>query len=313
MHYEESGQKKKSVKDAERLLKNAHEDAERMIRIAREDAERLLKNAHEDAERMIRIAREDAERLLKNAQEESIQENVKETKQPNQQDESGMSLKKDKLHTVGEMASRLAHDLQNPLTIIKNTVEILKIQQPNLDVKTKDHYEKIERAVTKMTQQIKDVLNYVRTSNLQAEYVSLFSILKSVLNDLKIPDDIKIIFPDEDVMLYGDPKQLEIVFSNLILNSIQAIEKKGKVMIQTSDNEYFTAIDIIDNGHGIEKDNLSHIFEPLFTTKQTGTGLGLASCKAIIENHGGNIDCSSIVGKGTVFTIKLPKTEGIKQ
>jgi signal transduction histidine kinase len=108
-------------------------------------------------------------------------------------------------------------------------------------------------------------------------------------------------------MLYGDAKQLEIVFSNLILISMQAIEKKGKIMIQASDNEYFTTIDVIDNGHGIEKENLSHVFEPLFTTKQTGTGLGLASCKAIVENHGGSIDCSSIVGKGTVFTVRFPK------
>ncbi len=100
---------------------------------------------------------------------------------------------------------------------------------------------------------------------------------------------------------------MQTVFSNLILNAIQAIDDKGKIMIQIFDSDDDVTIEVIDNGHGIKKENIQHIFEPLFTTKQNGTGLGLASCKAVIENHNGVIDCTSIVNKGTVFTIKLPK------
>jgi two-component system sensor histidine kinase HydH len=205
------------------------------------------------------------------------------------------------------MSSRLAHDLQNPLTIIKNTIELLKLNQPGLDEKTAENYERIDRAASRMSQIIREVLDYVRTSELMMEKTSLVELLKTVTSGLDIPDRIKIIFPVEDVVVYGDVKQLETVFANLILNAIQAINGSGRIMIQAAEIDDQTVIDVIDNGHGIEKENIPRIFEPLFTTKQHGTGLGLASCKSIVESHGGTIECSSIVNKGTVFTIRFPK------
>lgn len=284
---------RRSVKDndIDRLLANAQEDAERILRHAREDAQRLLKNAQEDAERTLRHAQEDAQRL-------EIQEAELPKPSP---------LKKDKMHIIGEMSSRLAHDLQNPLTVIRNTIEILKLKNPDIDKKTKENYERIERAATKMSEQIRDVLNFVRTSEPIMEKTSISTILQDTVNGLSIPDDSKIILPDQDVEIYGDAKQLETVFSNLILNAIQATEDGGKVMIQVTQTDSHTVIDVVDNGVGIEKQNLAKIFDPLFTTKRGGTGLGLPSCKGIIENHGGTIECSSIVGKGTVFTITLPR------
>ncbi|MFN3654826.1 MAG: sensor histidine kinase, partial [Candidatus Nitrosotenuis sp.] len=265
------------------------------------DAARLLKNAQEDAARLLKNAQEDAAKIEDSTGVvEYVTSSVGET-------DSNKVIKKDKMYTIGEMASRLAHDLQNPLTIIKNTVEILKLKQPELDKKTQENYERIERATSRMSQLIRDILDYVRTSSPLREKTSLVNLLKTVTGDLSVPEDIRIILPDEDVEIYGDVKQLEIVFSNLILNSIQAIVKKGKIMIQASETDDSVVIDVIDNGRGIKKEDLMKIFEPLFTTKRGGTGLGLASCRSIIENHGGTIECSSIVGKGTVFTIHLPK------
>ena len=278
-------------------------EIDRLLRHAQEDAQRLLKNAQEDAERILNHAKEDAERLLRHAQEDA----TRSLDYPEELQAPAYGVKKDKLYTIGEMSSRMAHDLQNPLTIIKNTIELLNLKNPNLDKKTKESYERIERAATKMSQQIHDVLNYVRTSNLAMEKTSILTLLKDTISGLNIPKHAKIILPDQNVDVYGDAKQLEIVFSNLILNAIQAGSNGGRVMIQASEIDDYTIIDVIDNGHGIEKENLPRIFEPLFTTKPGGTGLGLASCKSIIENHGGTIECSSIVNKGTVFTIRLPK------
>jgi two-component system sensor histidine kinase HydH len=278
-------------------------EIDRLLRYAQEDAQRLLKNAQEDAERILNHAKEDAERLLRHAQEDA----ARSLDYPEELQAPADGIKKDKLYTIGEMSSRMAHDLQNPLTIIKNTIELLNLKNPNLDKKTKESYERIERAATKMSQQIHDVLNYVRTSNLAMEKTSILTLLKDTISGLNIPKYAKIILPDQNVDVYGDAKQLEIVFSNLILNAIQAGSNGGRVMIQASEIDDYTIIDVIDNGHGIEKENLPRIFEPLFTTKPGGTGLGLASCKSIIENHGGTIECSSIVNKGTVFTIRLPK------
>ena len=278
-------------------------EIDRLLRHAQEDAQRLLKNAQEDAERILNHAKEDAERLLRHAQEDA----TRSLDYPEELQAPADGVKKDKLYTIGEMSSRMAHDLQNPLTIIKNTIELLNLKNPNMDKKTKESYERIERAATKMSQQIHDVLNYVRTSNLAMEKTSILTLLKDTISGLNIPKHAKIILPDQNVDVYGDAKQLEIVFSNLILNAIQAGSNGGRVMIQASEIDDYTIIDVIDNGHGIEKENLPRIFEPLFTTKSGGTGLGLASCKSIIENHGGTIECSSIVNKGTVFTIRLPK------
>ena len=278
-------------------------EIDRLLRHAQEDAQRILKNAQEDAERILRHAKEDTERLLRHAQEDA----TRSLDYPEELQAPADGVKKDKLYTIGEMSSRMAHDLQNPLTIIKNTIELLNLKNPNMDKKTKESYERIERAATKMSQQIHDVLNYVRTSNLAMEKTSILTLLKDTISGLNIPKHAKIILPDQNVDVYGDAKQLEIVFSNLILNAIQAGSNGGRVMIQASEIDDYTIIDVIDNGHGIEKENLPRIFEPLFTTKSGGTGLGLASCKSIIENHGGTIECSSIVNKGTVFTIRLPK------
>ncbi|MEM3136424.1 MAG: HAMP domain-containing sensor histidine kinase [Candidatus Nitrosotenuis sp.] len=296
------GKNMPNVNEEDRILKNAQEDAARLLKNAQEDAARLLKNAQEDAARLLKNAQEDAARI-----ENSTSSSEYVTRSGAEID-SGKTIKKDKMYIIGEMASRLAHDLQNPLTIIKNTVEILKLKQPELDKKTQENYERIERATSRMSQLIHDILDYVRTSSPLREKISLVSLLKTVIGDLSVPEDIRIILPDEDVEVYGDVKQLEIVFSNLIVNAIQAIEKIGKIMIQASETDGSVVIDVIDNGHGIEKKNLTKIFEPLFTTKQGGTGLGLASCRSIIENHGGTIECSSVVGKGTVFTIHLPRS-----
>jgi len=282
---------------------NAQDDAARMIRNAQDDAARMIRNAQDDAARMIRNAQDDAARMIRNfpeAEERELNEKMPITE--------NAALKKDKMYTIGEMSSRLAHDLQNPLTIIKNTVEILKQSQPNPDKATAESYERVDRAVSRMSQIVRDVLDYVRTSEGLMERTSVVRLLKTVASSLQVPDCIRMVFPTEDTDVYGDVKQLETVFSNLILNSIQAIDGNGKIMIQASDISGETVIEVIDNGSGIEKENIPKIFEPLFTTKPHGTGLGLASCKSIIEAHGGTIDCTSIVGKGTAFTIKLPKS-----
>ncbi len=306
--------------DSARLLKNAREDIIRLLKrsektgqidFVQQDVGKLWKNAQEDAARLWENAQEDAARLWKNAQEDAIEILRKTSDEPKTPSPDvpieTTAVKIDKMHTIGEMSSKLAHDLQNPLTIIKNTLEIMKLKNPNIDQKTKENYDRMERAATKMSQQIRDVLNYVRTSDIMLQKTSLQKMLKLVVDGLQVPPETKIMLPSEDVEVYCDTKQMETVFENLLTNAIQATGQKGRIMVQASQLDNATIIDVIDNGHGIESENLERVFEPLFTTKPGGTGLGLPSCKSIIENHGGTIECSSIVGKGTVFTIKIPR------
>ncbi len=150
-------------------------------------------------------------------------------------------LKSEKLTVIGELSARLAHDLRNPLSVIKNTIELIKIKNPDLPEKVLEDLYKLNRAILRMTHQIDDVLDFVKPKPLRLDRVSLLKTIYGSLERISKPPDV-----------------------------------------------------------------LPNIFEPLFTTKQTGTGLGLTSCKSIIEKHQGKINVRTEVGKGITFVIILP-------
>lgn len=219
--------------------------------------------------------------------------------------QSRSELENERLVTIGLIAARLAHDIRNPLSVIKNTIEIMKLKvKDNMDEKTDKQLQMLAKSVARISHQIEDVLDYVRESPLQLREVSFTDLLNSILNSIKKPDTVNIIRPENDAMIVCDPKKIEVVLVNLIINSIQAIKDEGEIKLRLTEQKGNYLIDIEDSGPGIPEDKIGRIFEPLFTTKQTGTGLGLASCKNIIEQHGGKITVSN---NPTRFTIKLPK------
>jgi two-component system sensor histidine kinase HydH len=216
-------------------------------------------------------------------------------------------LKAEKLSIIGELSARLAHDLRNPLSVIKNTIELIKIKNPDLPEKVLEDLYKLNRAISRMTHQIDDVLDFVKSKPLRLERCSVFKTLYGSLERITKPSDVKINMPLNDTNIMADSEKLETVFANLITNAIQAMSNRGEINIRIMDQKDHLVIEVEDTGPGITSDVLPYIFEPLFTTKQTGTGLGLASCKSIVEKHGGKIDARTIVGKGTIFVITLPK------
>ncbi len=214
-------------------------------------------------------------------------------------------IKAERLSAIGELASRLAHDLRNPLSIIKTEIELFRMKNKDNEG-SQQSCSRVERAVKRINYQIDSVLNFVRSKPLVVEKSSVKKIIQSAVSDIVIPDGVKIILPQNDVEVFCDTKQLEIVFDNIIMNSIQAMENNGTITIDVADNDRFVDIQITDTGPGIPKDIIPKIFEPLFTTKHQGTGLGLASVKKIIEQHKGTI---SVNNNPTKFSIKLPKTQ----
>jgi two-component system sensor histidine kinase HydH len=216
------------------------------------------------------------------------------------------SVKKEKMLAIGELAARLAHDIRNPLSIIKNSIDVLVAQNQNIDKKTLDTYDRIQRAVDRISYQIDDVLNFVRPRMISLQRTSVNKILNSVINRLKLPSTVQIILPKKDIELVADIVNIEIAFVNLITNALQAMDNTGRITIESDYDGTEITIKISDTGPGIPEDLLPQIFEPLFTTKQTGTGLGLVSCKTIIEQHGGTIGVESTYGKGATFIITLP-------
>ena len=115
---------------------------------------------------------------------------------------------------------------------------------------------------------------------------------------------MKITRPSNDASITCDTKQIEVVFSNILLNSVQAMENSGEIKIRITENDENVSIEIEDSGPGIPEDKIEQIFEPLFTTKSSGTGLGLVSSKNIVEQHNGTI---TVKNNPTNFEIKLPK------
>lgn len=213
-------------------------------------------------------------------------------------------LKTEKLTAIGELSARIAHDLRNPLSVIKNVSEIIKLQYPSDDKRLQDHFTRLDNSVQRMSHQIDDVLNFVRTTPLEKKITSLKDIIKKSLDDLDIPHNITIDWPQNDERIDCDEQKLRTAFSNIILNAIQAIDDKGTISIKLFGYTKHVTIEITDSGHGIPEDVLPHVFEPLFTTRQRGTGLGLSSCKNIIEQHGGTI---SVKNEPTTFVITLPR------
>lgn len=214
-----------------------------------------------------------------------------------------------KLQMIGEMTSRISHDIRNPLAVIKNGIHLIKITEyQNLNQRTKDWFERIERAVERINYQVENVLDYVNPRPLRLEDSTVSKIINDSIEDVMVPDTTKIqVIGDSDIRC--DANKIQIVFVNLIANAIQAMNGIGGITIQTIQDKDEIKITVTDTGPGIPLEVVSRIFDPLFTTRQIGTGLGLPSCKTIIGQHGGSIEVDSELGKNARFTIRLPKNQ----
>lgn len=213
-------------------------------------------------------------------------------------------IKSEKMATIGELTSRLAHDLRNPLSVLQAAHAVVK-ENPNLNVNERiKNNNRIDRAILKIVHLVDDVLDFVRISDLELQKLPVTAILDSSIDSIDVPSKVKINCDKTDIEINCDIRKMEAVFSNLITNSIQAINDDGDITIQVSTNDDDIIIKIVDTGPGMTESVISKIFDPLFTTKPHGTGLGLSICKTIVEQHGGKILVKS---NPTTFTVTLPK------
>ena len=214
-------------------------------------------------------------------------------------------FKNERLSAIGEMAARIAHDMRNPLAIIKNTVELVKLKHSNtLSSDLLRLFASIDNASSRIVFQLDDVLNFVRVSPLECDEHSLYDIMESAISKIVIPDEVIIHRPTYDVRLQCDGEKITAVFTNLIMNWIQAMENSGELTIRFTETENSVTFDVQDSGPGISQNILDKIFEPLFTTKSRGTGLGLPAVKNIVKQHQGTIRISN---NPTVLSVSIPK------
>ena len=217
-------------------------------------------------------------------------------------------LKAERLSAIGELSGRLAHDLRNPLSVMKMSTDLIKKNTNDSKVSddvTQKRLDLIRKSIDRISHQVDDVLDYVRTSPLQLTKCSVRETIFNLIDRIPIPDDIQIDIDKFDMNIVCDPEKMEAVFINILMNSIQAMPDGGTLTVKLRSIDDNIVIDFIDTGNGISEESIEKIFEPLFTTKQKGTGLGLASCKNIVEQHHGKI---YVKNNPTTFSIQLPKT-----
>lgn len=215
------------------------------------------------------------------------------------------SLKKEKLTVIGQLSSNIAHDIRNPLGAIKNASVIIDKENKNENEIISRELRRIGLSVRRISHQIEDVLNYVRTTPILLKTHSINKTLQQAVDTLDVPPNIKIALPQEDVAIKFDHDKMLVVFVNIMLNAMQAIgDNDGHITIFLNEGKDDVTLDFENSGPNIAPRDLNRIFDPLFTSKMEGTGLGLSSCKNIVEQHRGQIQAFT---DPVTFSITLPK------
>jgi PAS domain S-box-containing protein len=223
------------------------------------------------------------------------------------------TLQVEKLAAAGRLVRTLAHEVRNPLNNINLSVEHLRDEvkdNENCDL----YLGIIQRNSTRIGGLITELLNSSRPAEMKLEPQILQSIVDESITEaidrLTLHGiNMQIKYPDEPVVVTVDKEKLKLAFSNIIVNATEAINGPGgQISIVVESNEKFNSVTIKDNGCGISEENISRLFEPYFTSKRNGMGLGLASTLNIIQSNKATIDVKSELNVGTAFTIYFDNT-----
>ena len=216
-------------------------------------------------------------------------------------------IKSEKFATIGRLASSVAHELRNPLAAIKNISYFLSKMGTFSDPKSKQMVGMLSAEVLRANKIITDLLDYSRTKKLNKLSIDIVSFVNKVIPAVTLPDNIKITTNLERFDVVLDPDKITQVLINLITNARDAMPPEGgEINISATKKEKVCYINVKDNACGMSEETLSHLFEPLFTTKLKGIGLGLPIVKEIIDAHQGKIIVTSKKNVGTTFKIELP-------
>jgi PAS domain S-box-containing protein len=221
-------------------------------------------------------------------------------------------VRHEKLATLGQLAGGVGHELRNPLAVINAAVYYLKLVQPEASDKVREYHAMIEQEVQNSEKIITDLLDFARIKSVDREAVSVSEIFQCVLERYPVPPSVTLsldLSPDLP-KTYADPRHVKQVLGNLVINACQAMKDGGKLTVDggqlTVDGISWVRISVKDTGVGISPENMKKLFEPLFTTKTKGIGLGLSISRKLIEANGGRIEVESEPGKGSTFTLVLP-------
>ena len=215
----------------------------------------------------------------------------------------------DRLATLGRMAANIAHEIRNPLASLTGAIEVLTSPHTAEDAR-----ERLSQIVARESERlnhiIKNFLEYARPAPLSITTFDVAAAAEEVLMLLEhraSPGSLKVIREFAPSVLWPvDAEQFRQILWNLCLNAAESMPEGGELRVAVAVRGETLEVTVTDTGEGIAADDLSHVFEPFFSTKSEGTGLGLALVHRVVQEHGGEIDVRSSPGLGTTFTLTLP-------
>jgi len=225
-------------------------------------------------------------------------------------------IQSEKLSSLGQLSASIAHEVNNPLSGVLTYTQLLikRIESDRFSKESAlDYLAKMESELTRSTRLVRNLLDFARQSAPALVETDINEIINRVLemtahsaklSKVEVINDLDPSLPK----LTADPGQLQQVFTNLVVNAIQAMPEGGKLTLRTSSADGQLKIEVQDTGYGISPENMRKLFTPFFSTKKEvkGVGLGLAVSYGIIQRHRGKIEVQSVEGKGTTFTVYLP-------
>ena len=218
----------------------------------------------------------------------------------------------ERLATIGQIAASIGHELRNPLAVMQTSVHMLSRRMPT-DERNSKHLRRVDEQILLCNTIISDLLELARDRPPEMRPTDVAEVVREAARSVPRAQDVALVLDIAEVPPVAvDPGQFRQLVVNLVLNAVQASEAVGgAVELRLASDERDLLLTVEDRGQGLSPDVLSRLFEPLFTTRSTGTGLGLALCRRVVEKHRGTIVASNRPGGGAAFIVRVPlKAEG---
>lgn len=215
---------------------------------------------------------------------------------------------KDKMESLGILVSGIAHEIRNPLTVIKTYIDLLPIKYDNKSFRQKITTQ-VPVEINRLNNLLTELLDYSKPKKVKKQVINLKKLIdgiSEIFGSQFRDKNINFVVDVDDLSIYGDKNQMKQIIINFLLNSLDATEENGNVKISIRKKDSNVEIIIEDTGEGISKQDLGRIFNPFYTTKSTGTGLGLFMCYKYIKENKGEVKVNSEKGKGTKIIITFP-------
>jgi len=223
-------------------------------------------------------------------------------------------LHQEKMAAFGLLAAGIAHEVGNPLTSISSLVQLL--QRRDCDDYARDKLALVNGQLQRIQGTLRELVNFSRPTTTERSRVNLAEVVEEALSIAKYYKGssrrtIETHLPSDLPPLHGGRDQFVQALLNLVLNAVDATSKGGRIVIRAEQWSDELHVSVCDDGHGIAPEHAARLFQPYFTTKKHGTGLGLFVTRKLIADHGGTVECESAPGGGSLFRLRLPAGDGL--